>query len=164
MNLKRIQLTFFVDEKESAAIEQVRSKFNPRQYDLIKSHVTLCREYELTDLEKVTQNLLTLNREPINIHFGQPLRFSDGKGVLMPAIGANQHFHTLRKLILKGISEEPGTQDPHITLIHPRNGSCTDQIFEEIKKIKLPDNLWFGKISLIEQVNGGQWDVLKVFE
>ena len=164
MNLKRIQLTLFVEEKDSAAIEQVRSTFNSAQYDLIKSHVTLCRENELTDLEKVTQNLLTLNHEAINIHFGAAVRFSDGKGLLMPAIGANEHFHAVRKLILKGIIDEPEIQEPHITLIHPRNGICTDEIFEETKNIILPKSLGFSKISLIEQVNGGKWKVLNEFE
>jgi hypothetical protein len=164
MNLKRIQLTLFVEEKDSAAIEQVRSTFNSAQYNLIKSHVTLCRENELTDLEKVIQNLLSLVQDTIKINFGAAVRFSDGKGLLMPALGANEHFHAVRKLILKGIISDPVIQEPHITLIHPRNGNCTDEIFEEIKKIKLPDSLWFNKISLIEQVNGGKWNVLNEFE
>jgi len=82
----------------------------------------------------------------------------------MPAIGAYEHFHALRKLILKGIIGEPGIQEPHITLMHPRNANCTDEIYEEIKRIRLPNRLRFNKISLIEQVNGGKWDVLKVFE
>lgn len=164
MNLKRIQLTLFVDEKDSAAIEQVRSTFNPAQYDLIKSHVTLCRENELTDMEKVTQNLLALNHDSIYIDFGSVARFSEGKGLLMPAIGANEHFHAVRKLILKGIIGEPGIQEPHITLMHPRNASCTDEIYKEIKKISLPNRLKFNKISLIEQINGSKWNVLKVFE
>ena len=86
MKLKRIQLTLFVEEKDSAAIEQVRSTFNATQYDLIKSHVTLCRENELTELEKVIQNLLTLDQDTIKINFGAAIRFSDGKGLLMPAI------------------------------------------------------------------------------
>lgn len=164
MNLKRIQLTLFVEEKDSAAIEQVRSTFNSAQYDLIKSHVTFCRENELTELEKITQNLLTFDQDTIKINFGAAVRFSDGKGLLMPSIGANEHFHAVRKLILKGIIDEPVIHEPHITLIHPRNGNCTDEIFEEIKKIRLPNKLGFKKISLIEQVNGGKWNVLNEFE
>jgi hypothetical protein len=164
MNQKRIQLTLFVDEKESTAIEQVRSTFNPVQYGLIKCHVTLCRENELTDLEKVIQNLQMLNHNTIYIDFGSVIRFSDGKGLLMPTIGVNELFHEARKLILKGIIGEPEIQEPHITLMHPRNANCTDEIFEEIKKIRLPNRLSFNKISLIEQVNGGKWNVLKVFE
>jgi hypothetical protein len=164
MKLKRIQLTLFVEEKDSAAIEQVRSRFNSAQYDLIKSHVTLCRENELTKIEKINENLLTLDQGTLKINFGQPVRFSDGKGLLMPAIGANKHFHTVRKLILKGIIDDPTILVPHITLIHPRNGNCTDEIFEEIKKIRFPNSLGFSKISLIEQVNGGKWKVLNEFE
>ncbi len=164
MNLKRIQLTLFVEEKDSAAIEQVRSTFNPEQYHLIKSHVTLCRENELTEMDKVIQNILSLDQDTIKIKFGAAVRFLNDIGVLMPAIGANEHFHSVRKLILKGIIDDPAIQEPHITLIHPRNGNCTDEIFEEIKKIRLPNSLGFNKISLIEQVNGCKWKALNEFE
>jgi hypothetical protein len=51
----------------------------------------------------------------------------------------------------------------HITLIHPRNSTCTDAIFEQIKELKFPTVLEFGKISLIEQRNGGKWNVLQEF-
>jgi hypothetical protein len=163
MNSKRIQLTLFVDDKDSEAIEQIRSTFNPLQYDLIKSHVTLCIENELAALEKVTQNLLTLNHDCINIHFGEVARFSGGKGVLIPALGDNVRFQALRKLILKGIIEVPGNMDPHITLMHPRNSICTDDIFEQIQKAKLPNMIEFRKISLIQQENGDKWNVLKEF-
>lgn len=164
MKLKRIQLTLFVEEKDSAAIEQVRSTFNPEQYDLIKSHVTLCKENELTEMDKVIQNILSLDQDTIKINFGAAVRFSEYKGVLMPAIGANEHFHAVRKLILKSIIDDPVIQEPHITLIHPRNGNCTYEIYEEIKRIRLSNSLRFNKISLIEQVNGGKWKVLNEFE
>ena len=49
----RIQLTLFVDPKEAVTIERVRQEFNPGQFKLIKAHVTLCREDEIQDLEKV---------------------------------------------------------------------------------------------------------------
>lgn len=163
MNPKRIQLTLFVDDKDSEAIEQIRSAFNPVQYDLIKSHVTLCRENELASLEKVTQNLLTLNQDSITLHFGEVARFSGGKGVLIPAMGDHAGFQSLRKLILKGIIEEPGNMEPHITLMHPRNSICTDDIFEQIQKAKLPGMIKFRKISLIQQENGDKWNVLKEF-
>jgi hypothetical protein len=47
MSKKRIQLTLFVGEPESVAIEHIRKMFNPLQYALIKAHVTLCRADEL---------------------------------------------------------------------------------------------------------------------
>jgi 2'-5' RNA ligase len=163
MNPKRIQLTLFVDDKDSEAIEQIRSTFNPVQYDLIKSHVTLCRENELAALEKITKNLLTLNHDSINIHFGKVARFSGGKGVLIPAMGDHANFQSLRKSILKGIFEEPGKMEPHITLMHPRNSICTDDIFEQIQKVTLPNMIEFRKISLILQENGDKWKVVKEF-
>lgn len=57
MNTKRIQLTLFIDEDESAPIEKIRKEFNPGQYALIKSHVILCREDELEQIENVLLNL-----------------------------------------------------------------------------------------------------------
>ena len=54
----RRQLTLFVDPKDAINIEQVRNEFNPRQFEIIKAHVTLCREDEIQDLERVMTNLL----------------------------------------------------------------------------------------------------------
>ena len=44
LNQRRIQLTLFIEENEAETIEQIRKEFNPEQYELIKAHVTLCRE------------------------------------------------------------------------------------------------------------------------
>jgi len=48
--------------------------------------------------------------------------------------------------------------------MHPRNSTCTDKIFEEIEQVNLPSQLIFKSISLIEQVDGGQWETLKTFK
>jgi len=48
--MKRKQITIFLDETEAIPIEAIRKRFNPRQYKLIKSHITLCREDEIEDL------------------------------------------------------------------------------------------------------------------
>jgi hypothetical protein len=69
MSNKRIQLTLFADEQEAEAIENIRRKFNPAQYALIKSHVTLCREDELESIETVMQTLARLNHPCISIDF-----------------------------------------------------------------------------------------------
>ena len=47
----RRQLTLFVKKEDAETIEQIRQAFNPRQFELIKSHVTLCREDEIQNLE-----------------------------------------------------------------------------------------------------------------
>ena len=52
----------------------------------------------------------------------------------------------------------------HITLMHPRNSICTDEIFKNIQETDLPSSLTFDNISLIEQVDGGEWQTLKVYK
>ncbi|WP_316786059.1 2'-5' RNA ligase family protein [Pedobacter frigiditerrae] len=153
----RRQLTLFV---ENETIEEIRAKFNPIQQALIAAHVTLCREDELKDLEKVVSNIQALKIDkPIEISFNKVIRFENGKGVLIPAKENNNDFHNLRNAIL--IS--PRKHFPHITLMHPRNSTCTDSIFEEIKSYQLPTTLFFNRINLIEQIDGGKWKVLDEF-
>ena len=164
MNQRRKQLTLFVDETQSKAIEKIRLTFNPKQYELIKSHVTLCREDELGKLEHTLDNLLALNYEPVAMSLGPLKRFAEGKGVLIPILGNSTSFHRLRAAILKGVVDTPRLQEPHITLMHPRNSICTDPIFETIKSYSLPDTLLFTKVSLIEQEIGKKWHTLREFE
>ena len=164
MNKTRTQLTLFISENDAQIIEQIRQEFNPKQYDLIKSHVTLCREDELENMEQVLNNLTHLKHKPITIKFGKIIRFLEGKGVLIPALNDNKSLENLRKNILKGIIENPRIQEPHITLMHPRNATCTDEIFAEIQKYNLPIKIKFSKISLIEQEMGQKWRILKEFE
>lgn len=157
MHSRRIQLTLFVPEINSAAIEAIRSRYNPVQYNLIAAHVTLCREDELLDLELVQYNLEQLIFPAITIRFDKPVRFNEGKGVLLPALDENTSFQELRKAVLNGIKKQPRDHSPHITLMHPRNSSCTSEIMEEILLAALPSSVTFDNISLIEQVNGGKW-------
>jgi 2'-5' RNA ligase superfamily len=161
---KRIQLTLFVSENDSRQIETIRQQFNPVQHMLIKSHVTLCREEELDHLEKVIENLEKLEHEAVTIDFGDAVRFADGAGVLLPAVGNSDPYHTLREKILRGIIDKPGTPEPHITIMHPRNSLCTDGIFEQIKNYSLPAKLNFSSISLIEQEPGKRWQILRAFK
>jgi hypothetical protein len=55
----------------------------------------------------------------------------------------------------------PRRLEAHITLMHPRNATCTDAIFEEIRAHALPAQITFNTVSLIEQVDGGPWRVLQ---
>jgi 2'-5' RNA ligase len=164
MSNTRTQLTLFINEKDAKTIEAIRQKFNPKQYALIKSHVTLCREDELENMEQILHNLTHLNHESVTIQFGNIIRFSEEKGVLMTALKNNKFFQNLRKNILKGIIENPRIQEPHVTLMHPRNATCTDEIFAEMLKYDLPKTLSFTKISLVEQETGHKWKVLKEFD
>ncbi len=162
----RRQLTLFIAPHEAGAIESVRQKFNPRQFEIIKAHVTLCRENEIQNLEKVIANLLMIIRTqpPIVIELGKVTRFDHGKGLWLPAANGNKEFECLRNRVLSGLTDNPGKQDAHITLIHPRNATCTDDIFEQIEKVDLPTRLMFNRISLIEQENSGPWNTIQEFD
>ena len=164
MTQKRTQLSLFIAPPYSDTIECIRRLFNPLQYALIPAHVTLCREDELIDIEKIFRKLEELCLAPISIDFGDVIRFSDGEGVLIPAIGDCAPFQKLRENILQGMIEKPRRQDPHITLMHPRNATCTDSIFDEIKGNSFPGKIVFDKISLIEQVPGMRWERIQEFE
>ncbi len=159
----RIQLTLFIPESDSEVIEQIRSVYNPEQYALIRSHVTLCREDELEQIEQVLLNLENLSG-CFTIAFGDVIRFSEGRGVLIPALENNEAFQQLRAKVLHGIIEQPRIHNPHITLMHPRNATCTDEIFDLIQKRIFPRTITFRKISLIEQENGMKWNILKEFD
>jgi 2'-5' RNA ligase len=52
---------------------------------------------------------------------------------------------------------------PHITLMHPNNSTCTNQIFQEMQSIEFPSKLHFSTISLIEQKDGGKWEIVSDF-
>ena len=163
MHKTRQQLTLFITD-QNEAIEKIRAEFNPIQYRLIGAHVTLCREDEIETLDKVVRNIKSLNLdEPIRIEFGSPERFDNGKGVLIPARMKSNEFYELRKAVLNGINEFPNENLPHITLMHPRNSTCTDMIFSQIKNYKLPTELSLDTISLIEQTNEGRWTVVEQF-
>ena len=159
----RQQLTLFVNRKDASVIESIRVKFNPRQQQLIDSHVTLCREDEIANIDKVIDNLQKLDTSAITIQFGHVTRFDNNKGVLLPASVNNEEFHQLREKILTALNMPVRRHEPHITLMHPRNSNCTDEIFEEIKSVNLPTSLKFDTVSLIEQIDGGQWQIISAF-
>lgn len=161
-NIRR-QLTLFVNKANAVTIEAIRSRYNPLQQKLIDAHVTLCREDEIENMDAVLDNLEHLQQQPISIFFDEPVRFENGAGVLISCADNNEAFHQLRKKILAGLFDEPWKHEPHITLLHPRNATCTDAIFETIKKERLPKQLVFSTISLIEQTDGGPWKILRTF-
>ncbi|HEY9045938.1 MAG TPA: 2'-5' RNA ligase family protein [Ohtaekwangia sp.] len=159
MQSTRQQLTLFVTHG-AKEIEKIRAAFNPQQHALIAAHVTLCREDEITPIEKVIDNIHALQwSAPLRIAFNPVERFEGGKGVLIPPRGNNEAFHTLRREVLKGIHQPPRLHQPHITLMHPRNATCTDAIFDQLTKYSIPSELMFDTISLIGQHQGGKWIV-----
>lgn len=153
----RRQLTLFVNPRDSVIIEEIRRKYNPAQYHLIAAHVTLCREDELPEVPVLRQHLDNCDNQSISVEFGTPEEFDHGKGLLLPATGDSRDFHNLRSAILQKFIETPRLHQPHITLIHPKNGTCTKEVYDSILQYNLPDRLRFDRISLIEQHNGGAW-------
>lgn len=160
-NIRR-QLTLFVEPIDAGIIEKVRQEFNPVQFELIRAHITLCREDEIENLEKVISNIISLPQTEIIIEFEKVERFDNGKGLFLPAIN-DIDFSNLRRIVLKDILENPRSQRAHITLMHPRNSTCTDQILKQVGMLNLPSKLKFKKISLIEQENSEPWKILREF-
>ncbi|MEM6319886.1 MAG: 2'-5' RNA ligase family protein [Bacteroidota bacterium] len=162
--MKRKQLTLFLEESESTVIESIRKRFNPRQYELIKSHITLCREDEIEDLERIQGNLERLEMDAFELSINEVKRFSKGKGVFIAIADREKQFRKLRKIILQDGHSLPRAHEAHITLMHPRNSTCTDDLFREIQKYELPKKLTIRKISLIEQEMGKKWHTLMEYE
>lgn len=159
---KRQQLTLFVSDP-TRSIEKIRSAFNPEQFRLIAAHVTLCREDEISPIGDIVQNLKSIKIDcPLSIKFSGAERFAGDAGVLMRAKHC-EAFQALRRNILRGSAELIRLHDPHITLMHPRNSSCTDEIFDEIESYELPVELDFEEVSLIEQINGGPWRLIEKY-
>jgi len=157
----RRQLTLFI-HYQNEIIEKIRSEFNPTQFNLIAAHVTLCREDELDPIERVIENIESIYlSKPIKIEFDAVEKFYNGQGVRIPAKENSIEFDELRKLVLKGLIDFPTKHHPHVTLIHPRNATRTDSIFEQIREFTLPTELYFDEMALIEQRNGGVWNVIR---
>ena len=163
MQIRR-QLTLFVNAGDARELEQVRKEFNAVQYRLIKSHVTLCREDEIEDLPLILDNLQGIHVPGIVVQFGPAVRFDHGLGIMLPALGNNEPFHQLRLKVLSGAATPVRLHQPHITLMHPRNSVCTDEIFQVIQKIAFPTALRFDNICFIEQADGAPWHILKKYQ
>ena len=157
------QLTLFLDDEAARLIERVREKFNPIQFALINSHITLCREDEIEELKTIIENLDNLDFPQFTLDLGELLRFSEGRGVFVNVLDAAGQFADLRMRLLANAIAEPREQNPHITIMHPRNSTCNDLIFEEIKKKQFPKSVQIKKVSLIEQEIGRKWLVKKEF-
>lgn len=162
--MKRQQLTIFLDETEAISIESIRRKFNPRQYRLIKSHITLCREDEIEDFRLIESNLGKIDMEQFELKINGLKRFSEGKGVLITITDEKNQFRKLRELILQNKNSTPREHKAHITIMHPRNSICDDEKFRVIQKFELPKKLSVKKISFIEQEIGKEWRTLNEYE
>lgn len=151
----RRQATLYLPAPHAAPIERLRAAFNPAQHALIRAHVTLCREDEVADWEDVARRLGAIESLAITLAFGHPVR--SGNLVYLPAVGSTARFHQLRLSLLDGPGRQVRSHDPHITLIHPRNGSCSDEIFASLVRRYTPFEATFRTVSLIVQIAGEAW-------
>lgn len=157
----RRQATLYLPSPLSKNVESIRSRFNREQFDLIRAHVTLCREDDVCDWDEFASRLIAVGTIEVALEFGMPVR--DNNLVYLPTIGSNKSFDTLRNFLLSTQSTLPRKHNPHITLIHPRNGTCPDAAFDEIVSRCRPFSLTFRYVTLIEQVDGVRWQDLKTF-
>ncbi len=159
MTSVRRQLTLFVREPERSPLEAVRQRLDPRQHALIAAHVTLCREDELAPWPPLREALLALTGVDVEVALGRPEQRADGC-VWLPAAGASESFHALRRRLLGESCRRPV---PHVTLLHPRHAAGVSPDLDALAREPLPASLRLTEIALIEQVDGGVWRVLERF-
>ena len=154
----RRQATLYLSLPDSTIIESLRSRFNRVQFELIRAHVTLCREDEVSDWDKFASRLSDLRTIEVTLSFDLPVR--DDNLVYLPATGPTQSYDALRSLLLSTRNSWPRKQNPHITIVHPRNGICSGSVFEEITRQLKPFTTTFRCVTLIEQIDGEPWQDL----
>ncbi len=142
--------------REASKIEALRLRFNPAQAMLIPAHITLCREDEVSDWVDLERRLRALAPVNLNLEFGLPIR--EDNFVYLPVVGSTEPFDQLRHDLLGVNGQAPRKHLPHLTIIHPRNGVCTNEIFTEVVASLQPFRATFREISLIEQRDGGVWN------
>jgi 2'-5' RNA ligase len=157
----RRQATLYLPKIQGATIERLRAQYNPAQAALIRAHITLCREDEVDDWDDLADRIRALATIDIDLFFGQPIR--NANLVYLPTAGATGPFDSLRELLLSRGNSHPRKHDPHLTLIHPRNGICTAEIFAALTAEINPMAVNFKEITLIEQTDGGAWRNLQSF-
>ncbi len=157
----RRKATLYLPMPARTVVEAIRCRFNPVQFNLIKAHVTLCREDEVPDWSELESRLATLKEINITISFGRPRR--DGNLIYLPAMDSTESFDSLRSVLLSTKTSQPRKHNAHLTLVHPRNGSCSDAEFCEISNQVAPFTAVFREVSLIQQIDSGPWHDLATF-
>lgn len=154
--LRRRQATLYLTDKRFCeSVESIRSKYNPAQFRLIRSHVTLCREDEVNDWNELATRLTNLDQISVTICFGELVR--EDNLVYLPALGSSSSFNELRHSLLATEDIKPRLHQPHLTLIHPRNGKCTDEVFSSIQQLYKPFATEFNCVTFIEQAGNEPW-------
>lgn len=153
MNTRR-QATLFLPASCADHVESIRSRFNPEQAKLIRAHVTLCREDEVHDWGVFRSRLVSIHSTGIKLKVNRIVR--DGNLVYATCDNTDS-FHALRHRLLATERSEPRHHQPHLTLIHPRNGICDDDTYGRLAAMFKPFVADFDTATVIEQTNGGIW-------
>ena len=147
----RRQLSLLLPEAQRSLVEPIRQRLDPIQHALIPAHVTLCRDDELPDLQRLER----LEPFLITMKFGEPQELPDGCVLLRPSAGIEQ-FQALRQLILGTSARAYGV---HLTLLHPRNARGVVLDLAEIGRELAGLVVTFNTVTLIEQHGCDPWQV-----
>jgi 2'-5' RNA ligase len=147
LTFPRKQLTLYLDAADAEVIEAVRRAYNPEQHRLIAAHVTLCRDDECGDEDGLKTKAGQLSVSAFSLRTGAMYRFADGKGLALELRDTQGAFRALRDALLP----EGHKHRPHITLIHPRNATCTDRIYETIRELPFPGAVRIRSLTFIRQ-------------
>lgn len=156
---QRKQITLFVPEPFRSQIDPIRQRFNLVQYSLIAAHVSLCREDEVNDWATIQATARQITSINISLSFGTPTR--ENNLVYLPVVGSTNDFDELRRRILDDANCRK--QQPHITLIHPRNGTCSIQQFELICELAKEWTITFHNLTFIKKIGDSPWRNLCTF-
>lgn len=149
----RRQLTLFLPPDQRAVVDSIRQRLDPQQHAIIRAHVTLCRDAELTPWQVVSQRLASLGEFSITMQFGKPQILSDGCVLLRPTQGAEQ-YQDLRQSILGPSADIHGA---HVTLLHPRNAAGVIYSLTGIASALAGLKATFRTLALVEQYGSGSW-------
>lgn len=152
----REQLTLCVPSAQAGVLEEARGLLDPVQATLIRAHVTLCREHELTSLndETIAARLQARACGPLTLRFGAPVPFAS-HGLLLPCIGGLDEFQALRRCVLE--SDLGAEHPPHLTLAHPRNPKAPGNHPSNVARLRWPPVVEFRVVARIRQLDGGPW-------
>jgi 2'-5' RNA ligase superfamily len=158
----RDQLTLFVPPSDSTALDAVRQVLDPIQAELIKAHVTLCREDELAGATSASIRARLGDSEvtQVTLRFGAPERFND-HGILLPCIDGELEFQALRQVVLG--KAQVRRQIPHITLAHPRNPRASANTLENALSLGSGRTLIFDVITRIRQRGSSSWQSIEEY-
>lgn len=156
----RRQITLFVPDPERSRLDAIRAQFNPAQAALIAAHVTLCRDDEVLEWSTLQERAKRMSAFELSLRFGAPAR--EGNLVYLPVVGSTDSFDKLRSQLLE--DEDCREQEPHITLVHPRNGTCSNASFRAMQaQLGEALTIKFCALTFIEKVGEEPWRSIQTF-